>query len=62
MHEREANEISLGSGKSQVVLKGREAIRAAGWALRLLLISRAVATLTVSIAGIIWLVWRLWPG
>jgi hypothetical protein len=38
-------EVIFGSGKSQISLRGREAIRAAGWALRMLLFARAVRVL-----------------
>jgi hypothetical protein len=38
-------EISFGSGKGQVVLKGRDAIRAAGWAVPLVLLAKAAAIL-----------------
>jgi hypothetical protein len=43
-------EISIGSGRSQIVLKGREAIRAAGWTLRFLLFARGVSLLGVGLA------------
>jgi hypothetical protein len=33
-------EISIGIGRTQVVLRGRDAIRAAGWSLRFLLFAR----------------------
>jgi hypothetical protein len=45
-------EISFGSGKSLIVLKGRESIRAAGWALRYLLFARATMMLMLSGGGI----------
>jgi hypothetical protein len=33
-------EISIGVGRTQIVLRGRDAIRAAGWSLRFLLFAR----------------------
>jgi hypothetical protein len=38
-------EILIGSGKSQITLKGREAIRAAGWTVRFLLFARGIRLL-----------------
>jgi hypothetical protein len=60
MMEREPNEISLGAGKSQVTLKGKEAIRAAGWTLRLLLFARAIAILSLPVAAAIYLILKMW--
>jgi hypothetical protein len=42
MKQQESPEVIFGSGKSQISLRGREAIRAAGWALRLLLFAKAL--------------------
>jgi hypothetical protein len=39
-------EISIGSGRGQVKLKGKEAIEASGWALRVLFIAKAIALVT----------------
>jgi hypothetical protein len=36
-------EIAIGSGRTQIILRGRDAIRAAGWALRFLLVARGVS-------------------
>jgi hypothetical protein len=44
-------EISIGSGKTQVILRGRDAIRAAGWALRLLLFARAASLLALPVGA-----------
>lgn len=38
-------EILIGSGKSQITLKGREAIRAAGWTVPFLLFARGIRLL-----------------
>jgi hypothetical protein len=46
-------EISFGSGKSLIVLKGRDAIRAAGWALRFLLFARGASNLLLSTAVVV---------
>jgi hypothetical protein len=35
-------EILIGSGKWQITLKGRDAIRAAGWTVRFLLFARGI--------------------
>jgi hypothetical protein len=43
-------EISFGTGRGQVKLKGSEAIEAGGWALRLLLLARAVSVVLKAIA------------
>jgi hypothetical protein len=62
MKQQELPEVIFGSGKGQISLRGREAIRAAGWALRLLLYARALKILLVfPIGGIgYWIVkWLL---
>jgi hypothetical protein len=60
MDRDEQPEVHLGTGKSQISLKGKEAIRAAGWALRLLLLARAVRNLLVlPIGGYFLLRWLL---
>ncbi len=50
-------EISIGSGKTQITLRGREAIRAAGWPLRFLLFAYAIALLSIPSAfgAVYWL-------
>lgn len=50
-------EISMGKGRSQTVLKGKEAIRAAGWTVRYFLFANATWKLVLSALGgsaIIW--------
>jgi hypothetical protein len=62
MKQQETPEVIFGSGKSQISLKGKEAIRAAAWALPLLLFARALRILlVVPIGGIafIFLKWLL---
>jgi len=56
MSQKETPEVIFGSGKSQISLKGKKAIRAAGWGLPLLLFARAVRILLViPIGGIAFL-------
>jgi hypothetical protein len=56
MSQQDIPEVIVGSGKSQISLRGRDAIRAAGWALPLLLFARAVKILLfVPIGGIVFL-------
>jgi hypothetical protein len=43
--------ISIGSGSSQVILRGRDAISAAGWTLQFLLFARAASLLTLPVGG-----------
>jgi hypothetical protein len=42
MANRSHPEVTFGAGKRQIILKGTEAIKAAGWTLWLLLVARAV--------------------
>jgi hypothetical protein len=46
----EVPEFSFGKGRNQIVLKGKAAIREGGWAIRFLLISRALAVLLSALA------------
>jgi len=50
-------EFSFGKGRTQINLKGKEAIQAGGWAIRTLLVARAFAVLVPAIAiAVAW--WR----
>jgi len=40
-------EISIGAGRTQIILRGRDAIRAAGWSLRFLLFARGVSLFVI---------------
>jgi hypothetical protein len=40
-------EISISAGRAKIILKGRDAIRAAGWTLRFLLFARGLSLLAV---------------
>jgi hypothetical protein len=52
-------EITFGDGKSKINFKGKEALRAAGWGLRLLLFARAVRILLLfPVGGIAFLLLR----
>jgi hypothetical protein len=42
LHEITTPEIAIGSGRTQIILRGRDAIRAAGWSLRFLLFTRGL--------------------
>lgn len=56
-------QVSIGSGTDQIVLKGRDAITAAGWALPFLLFARALRMLTmvpIGIGGAVWMLVRWW--
>jgi hypothetical protein len=51
-------EFSFGKGRTQINLRGKEAIKAGGWAIRTLLVARAFALLLPAIAIVVaW--WRL---
>ncbi len=52
-------EISMGKGASQTVLKGKGAIRAAGWTVPYFLFAHATYKLTLAAVGLSSLVW-LW--
>jgi len=60
MRQRDIPEFSFGDGKNKVSIKGREAIRAAGWALRLLLFARAMNMLIVLPIGSIGYLFVKW--
>ena len=45
-------EFSLGKGWNQIHLKGKEAIREGGWAIRFLLVMRGLAIVLAAIATI----------
>jgi hypothetical protein len=49
-------EFLFGRGRHQISLKGREAIREGGWAIRLLLVARALAISLPVLAAVIALV------
>jgi len=51
-------EFSFGKGRTQINLKGKVAIQAGGWAIRMLLAARAFALLLPAIA-IVMAWWRL---
>ncbi len=54
-------EFSFGKGRSQINLKGKDAIREGGWSIRALLLARALAILLPAIAISLALVlWRTW--
>jgi hypothetical protein len=53
-------EISFGSGPTQVVLKGREAIHAVGWTLPFLLFARGIVALVVAISVAVCVIMRWW--
>jgi hypothetical protein len=48
-------EFSFGKGRTQICLKGKEAIQAGGWAIRTLLLARAFAVLVPAIGLAIFL-------
>jgi hypothetical protein len=52
-------EFSFGEGRFKINLKGEEAIRAGGWAIRCLLLARALAILVPTVGGIAVLLRRL---
>lgn len=52
-------EFSFGKGRNQINLKGKEAIREGGWAIRGLLLARAMAILLPAFAVAVMLaLWR----
>jgi hypothetical protein len=52
-------EISVGKGRRQISLKGKEAIREGGWTIRWLLFTRGLATIIMTIAVVLVLLgWR----
>ena len=52
-------EISVGKGRSQISLKGKDAIRAGGWAIQWLLFARGLAIIVVAIAIVLGIfAWR----
>jgi hypothetical protein len=56
-------EITIGSGRSQIILTGRDAIRAAGWSLRFLLFVRgAVSLLIVGVLALYAVSKWWWPS
>ena len=53
-------EFSFGKGRSQINLKGRDAIREGGWSIRALLLPRALGMLLPALAiSAVILLWRL---
>jgi hypothetical protein len=61
MNQHHPPEITFGTGKSRVTLRGSQAIRAAGWTLRFLLIARALSILAFPL-GSIYLMVKWWWG
>ena len=55
LHELTNAEITIGSGRTQIILRGRDAILAAGWSLRFLLFARALFFLEVGTLALWWL-------
>lgn len=51
MRQHDPPEVIVGAGKAQVSLRGREAIRAAGWTIRLVLVAKAMRILVVLPVG-----------
>jgi hypothetical protein len=47
---RTVPEFTFGKGRTQINLKGRDAIREGGWSIRALLLARALAILVPAIA------------
>jgi hypothetical protein len=58
MSPRDPPEVRVGAGKSQISLKGKEAIQAAGWTLRFLLVAKGIAILIIPACCLLAL--RLW--
>jgi hypothetical protein len=57
------SEVSISSGRSQITLKGPDAIREAGWALRFLLVAQGAARFFVvgsAVAMAIYAVIKWW--
>lgn len=61
MPQSETPEFSFGSGRNQINLKGKEAIREGGWSIRLLLAARAVAILLTAVTVFMIAFWRVLP-
>jgi hypothetical protein len=56
-------EISIGSGRSRIVFRGPQAIRAAGWTLKMLLLAKAIRWLLLPIIAYAALNWfSAFPG
>jgi hypothetical protein len=53
-------EVTVGTGRSQVKLRGIEAINAAGWTVKLILIAKAAAIVMISV-GALYMFWKA-PG
>jgi hypothetical protein len=53
--------MSIGKGRSQIVLQGKDAIEAGGWSIKFLFVAFGVAIMTAPALGILLLA-RWWYG
>jgi hypothetical protein len=53
-------QVSIGRGRSQIVLKGKDAIEAGGWSIKFLFVAIAVAIMTAPALGLLFLARWYW--